>query len=198
MGEPSTPAPAGASLVWTSILATATVVGIIVVAVIRFTGAFTNAGLSLEVPIPESFGAQHAPSGASLQVTQAIVTVTGADAGLVTLVCGTILLAAIAGIAVVVCYLLLTVEVSRSRTFSRRSIRMLSALSAIILIATTGCYLLDSAIARAVRTAAGLGEVGAITSLSYWMAFAIVGALGLIAYAFRKGAALQRETEGLV
>jgi len=98
----------------------------------------------------------------------------------------------------VVCYLLLTVEVSRSRTFSRRSIRMLSALSAIILIATTGCYLLDSAIARAVRTAAGLGEVGAITSLSYWMAFAIVGALGLIAYAFRKGAALQRETEGLV
>lgn len=198
MGETSTPAPASASLIWTTILAAITVMGIIVVAVIRFTGTFTGAGLSLEVPIPESFGAQHAPSGVSLQVTQAIVTVTGADAGLVTLVCGTILLAAIAGIAVVVCYLLLTVEVARSRTFSRRSIRMLGAMSAIILVATTGCYLLDSAIARAVRTAAGLGEVGAITSLSYWMGFAIVGALGLIAYAFRKGAVLQRETEGLV
>ncbi|WP_309128259.1 hypothetical protein [Microbacterium sp.] len=185
-------------LIGTIIVAVFTIVGIAFVAANRFLTAFTADGLALEVPIPAEHGAPTSPSGAALQVTQAIVTVPSANAGLAALAVGTILLAAFAGIAVVILYLALALEISRGRPFSRRSNRLLAAISAVVLLGTTGCYLLDSAIARSVRSAAGFGEIGSWTPLSYWMGFAIVGALGLIAYAFRRGSVLQRETEGLV
>jgi hypothetical protein len=160
--------------------------------------AFGGGDLVWEVALPESYDSPAAPSGASVQVTQGIVSVPDAGAGLVSLMIMTVVVAALAGIAAIACYLVLTAEISRGRTFSRRAVRMLSWMATIVLLGTVACYLLDSAIGRGVRAAVGLDEVGGSTPLSYWMGFAIFAALGLITYAFRRGAALEKETEGLV
>ncbi|MFD5215421.1 hypothetical protein [Microbacterium sp. NPDC058345] len=185
-------------LIGTVVVAVLTVVGIALVAANRFLTTFTADGLAVEVPLPGEDASSASPSGASVQVTQAIVIVPDADAGLTALIVATIVLAAVAGAAVVVSCVALALEISGGRSFSRRSKRLLTAISVAVLIGTTGCYLLDSAIARSVRSTAGYGEIGSWTPLSYWMGFAIIGALGLIGFAFGRGSALQRETEGLV
>ncbi|MFE6735227.1 hypothetical protein [Microbacterium sp. NPDC057650] len=188
----------GANLVWTGIIAALAVVGVLSVAVTRLMIAFGPAGIVWQVALPESYDSPSAPSGASVQVTQGIVEVTDASAGLVSLMVMTVVVAALAGIAAIACYFVLTAEISRGRTFSRRAIRMLTWMATIVLLGTVACYLLDSAIGRGVRSAVGLGEVGGSTPLSYWMGFAIFAALSLITYAFRRGAALEKDTEGLV
>ncbi|MFD5226319.1 hypothetical protein ACFWHT_11920 [Microbacterium sp. NPDC058342] len=185
-------------LIGTIIVAVLTTVGIAFVAANRFLTTFTADGLAVEVPIPAGDASTDSPSGATVRVTQAVVTVTDADAALTALTIGTIVLAAVTGVAVVVSCVALALEISGGRSFSRLARRLLTAISAAVLIGTAGCYLLDSAIARSVRTTAGYGEIGYWSPLSYWMGFAIVGALGLIAYAFRRGTALQKDTEGLV
>ncbi|MGB4135163.1 MAG: hypothetical protein WA971_01280 [Microbacterium sp.] len=191
--------PLGGGIIWTGIVAALTSVGIAGVAVLRLVNAFGPGGVSMQVPVPASSGASATPSGAGMQVTQAIVTVPDPDAGLVAMTVGTILLAAAVGVAVLGCYLVFFAEVIRGRPFSRRAIRMLYAMMTVVILGTMGCYLLDSLVAQSVRSAAGLGEGGGgSTPLSYWLGFAIFGALGLIIQAFHRGAALQRETEGLV
>ena len=190
--------PLGANAVWTGVVAVLAVAAIVSLAVTRLAIAFGEDGLVWEIPIPESYDAPPAPSGASVQVTQGIVSVPDAGAGVSALIVATVGVAAIAGIAAICCYVVLSLEVSRGRTFSRRAVRMLTSMAAITLLGTTTCYLLDSAIGRSVRSAVGLGEVGGSTPLSYWLGFAIFAALSLIAYAFRRGAALQKDTEGLV
>ncbi|MFC4137588.1 MULTISPECIES: DUF2975 domain-containing protein [unclassified Microbacterium] len=187
----------GAHLGWTAIVGGLAVLGIVSVAVTRLMIAFGD-GVRWEVTLPESYDSPAAPHGTSVQVTQGIVTVPDAGTGLLSLMILTVVVAALSGIAAIACYLVLTTEISRGRTFSRRAIRMLTWMATIVLVGTVACYLLDSAIGRGVRAAVGLDEVGGSTPLSYWMGFAIFAALSLITYAFRRGAVLQKETEGLV
>lgn len=189
-------APWEANIVWTGIVAALAVAGIVTVAATRLMIAFSSEGVTWEVPL--SSGTDSPPPGAPVQVTQGIVTVLDADGGLIALIVGTVAVAAVAGIATIACYFVLAVEISRGRTFSLRAIRMLTAMATIVLLGTMACYLLDSAVGRAMRMSVGFGEAGSSTPLSYWMGFAIFTALTLIAYAFRRGAALHRETEGLV
>jgi hypothetical protein len=183
--------------VWSGIVSLIVILGIAGLAALRLVNAFSSGGLTTEVTIPESRG-DATPSGDALQVTQGIVTLQHPDAGLVALMIGTIVLAAVAGILVVISYFVLTAEITRERTFSRRAIRSLYAMSAVVLITTVGCYAMDMAIGRAVRAAAGLAAVGTDAPVSYWMGFAVGGGIGLVATAFQRGARLQRETEGLV
>lgn len=191
-------APRSASLVWTGVVAAIAVVSIVSVAATRLAIAFGGNDLMWEVALPESYGSPAAPSGASVQVTQGIVKVPDAGTQLVLLVLATVIMAALTSIAVIGCYVVLAAEISRGRTFSRRAVRMLSWMAVIVLLGTVACYLIDSAIGKGVRTAVGLDDVGGSTPLSYWMGFAIFAALTLITYAFRRGAALEKETEGLV
>lgn len=185
-------------LVWNGAMSVIIAVGIASVAVLQLSNAFTPGGLASTVAIPQSSGGGSTPSGDVLRVAQGTVTIPHPDAGLVALTICTILLAAIAGILVVAFYFSLTVEITRGRTFSRRAIRSLYAISAVVLIATAGCYMLDMALGRAVRAAAGLPSINADAPASYWMGFAIASGIGLVATAFRQGDRLQRETEGLV
>ncbi|MGF6822227.1 hypothetical protein M2317_001131 [Microbacterium sp. ZKA21] len=189
-------APWEANIVWTGVVAVLAVAGIVTVAATRLMLAFDSGGVAWEVPLSRDTGSP--PLGAPVQVTQGIVTVPDAGGGLSALIIGTVAVASVAGIAAIGCYFVLAVEISRGRTFSVRSIRLLTAMATIVLLGTTTCYLLDSAIGRSLRTAADLGETGSSTPLSYWMGFAIFAGLTLIAYAFRRGSALQKETEGLV
>ena len=188
--------PLEANIVWTAVVAVLAVAGIVTNAATKLMIALGGEGVRWEVPL--SSGADSPPPGAPVQVTQGIVTIPDADAGLISPIIGTTVVAAVAGIAVIGCYLVLAIEISRGRTFSSRAIGMLRAMATIVLLGTATCYLLDSAITRAVQASAGLGEASGSTPLSYWMGFAIFTALSMIAYAFRRGAALQKETEGLV
>lgn len=188
----------GLSVVWTGIVAAGTVVGISAVAILRFLHAFGSAGLAVEVALPANLPSPAAPSGGAVQVTQGIVTVPHAGSTLIALVIGTILVAAIAGILIVACAFILTLEIARGRMFSRRAIRMLGGMALTAFVGTAGCYALDTEIGRSVRAAAGLGAAVGSAPLSYWMGFAIGGMLTVITIAFHRGAALQKDTEGLV
>lgn len=193
-------APSGRTmLIGNSVVAVLAVAFVAIMTVVRWTATFTTGGLVLDVAVAVSSTVPTAAAGTVAQANRALVTIAAPGAGLVVLSVATIAVAAVASIGATGCALALTREIASGRAFGRRAIGLLNSIASVVFLGFLVCYQLDYWIGRLARQAGGLPDpIGSPIPVGYWTALAASLLLTTIAMAFRHGARLQRDTEGLV
>ncbi len=186
------------TLVWTAVIATLASAAVVLATVGRIVTTFTTNGLALDIAVDESAARVPTSGSATAHATRALVTIPSPDPGLVTLTVATIALSTVAALAIAGCAIAFTRELGRGRTFGAGSIRLLQAMAVIIWVGFVGCSQIDWAIGQMARAAARLANPGVSSTVPYWIGLAAVLLLGIVTIAFRRGARLQRDTEGLV
>lgn len=187
-------------------LVVAIIVGALAIGYLLFTGVnsivslFTSPdAITVDSPLPAQQMIAAIGSGAPATITSGTVTVD--DVNAVSVVClvlaiitGTLGLVAVAALGVIVC-----IRLSRGTVFDRVNARLLFALSMTLLVAGLGEVWFRNMGLNGVFAALG-GEFNDQAALMMEAAPLFVAAIaaGVLVIIFRRGAALQRETEGLV
>lgn len=186
-------------------LVTGVIVGALVIAFLLFRGVnavvslfATPGAISVDVPIPAQVVSTGLGEGTEATITSGTLVV--ADVNTVSVVClvlaivlSTLGLVAAAALGVWSC-----IRMLRGKVFDRVNVRLLFFLSMSFLLAWAGEYCFRTMGLNGVFAA--LDEFGGRTNLDLTSISLVVAAVavGVLVIVFRRGAALQKETEGLV
>lgn len=183
-----------------------TIVGLCLTAVLvlgatalRLVNLFAAGGVSSEVQVPlRTASIAGADGPVDVGVWHAFVSVSDPSGALVLMAVLAVAAGTLTWLGALACVLALSVELLRGRPFSRRALRALSWLSAALVFGSTVAAVAESTAADRLRAEAGVGHVNTAMPAVFWVGLVGGIAVGLVTIAFRRGAVLQRETEGLV
>lgn len=184
-------------------MAASAVVGVVAAgtnAVARFREAFGD-GVRASIQMPDATAVATGADGSTLSGRPITMLVDAAALNPVSLVtmCASIVVASLTWILLLVFVALIAREFGRGAVFSTRTQRLLSAICWTLLAGSVCTYGLDMLTRNGVLALVGDGFGGTGFAWEpYAPAFFGAMAAGAIAIAFRRGAALQRDTEGLV
>ncbi|MCR2764946.1 hypothetical protein NQ152_15670 [Microbacterium sp. zg.B48] len=186
------------------IAAVALAVVVVVTTVIRWLETFTPAGLVAGVPfpgVPVDFSPAEGEPVTSVHVTAGDIVARGVNSVSTVSLGLSIVVGALAWLAVIAVFATLAVRFLHGRFFDRGNPRLLDAAAWTMLGGALAVYMLETFGRNGVLAAAGLsGYVPpswavAAPFIPIWIA---AMALGLISLAFRRGIRMQRDSEGLV
>lgn len=89
-------------------------------------------------------------------------------------------------------------NVLRGRVFSRTTVRDLNLICGALVGGAALIYVCDDLTRRTLLASLEIGEAMRPAPVGFWISWAVGFTTGLLAYAFRRGLQLQRDTEGLV
>ncbi|WP_040165837.1 hypothetical protein [Microbacterium gorillae] len=186
-------------IITTLITCGAVAIGVVIATVNRFFALFDASGLTMEVQVPLQDGNVAGESGdVPVGVWHAFVTVPDPSVKLVVFAVLAVLAGTIGWLSALGCVTVLALDFSRGRVFGSRSVRMLSLLTTSIAVGVIASYVLTVFATNVLRTEAGIGAVNMSLPPEYWLGIVAAVLAGVLAVAFRRGAKLQKDTEGLV
>jgi hypothetical protein len=152
-----------------------------------------------EMPVDATVGSS--TGDVSAIVGEGTVFAEHVNAVSVTMIIMSLVVSALTALVVIACIMFLARSASRGAVFTRRTARAWDVIGASLIIGGVLMLVGDTLGGNGVLAAVGLQDADVAPSVGFWgfaPMWAVGCACGLIGIAYRRGLALQRETEGLV